>query len=57
MLNYTRPLVAYCNNQIKNCDSGDLLKAMGCNLVEVEDMSIEYKVKTLKYILTKLKVA
>lgn len=55
LLNYTRPMVAYCNNQTKKENSGDILKAMGCNLVEVDNLTTEYKVKNLKYILDKLK--
>lgn len=55
LLNYSRPLVEYCNKQTKTNDNGDILKAMGCILVEVESISIEYKVKTLKYIINVLK--
>lgn len=49
-IKYTRPIVAYCNKQTKKDNSGEVLKAMGCTLVEVDELSLEYKLKTLKYL-------
>lgn len=54
-MKYTRSLVSYCNSKTKTEDNGDLLKAMGCMLVESNDFTVDYKVKIVKQLIDVLK--